>query len=247
MTKTIPGSVGPAHQPFRRLGVGRAFGKHPGPAVSFRESQHRRHPPEGAADAVATTGSSTGTSSQRCRDPCSSPGRVLLADQTRRACPASPSGQTDSRHGRGRYRSRTVSVPPASPVGRHRNRSPAVSLGPSAGWRPDRWGLARRIRGSGELPDRPRRQQALRRRPSGTRRVRSAPLRGRRRCDGAVRAVGLTGVDQPVDNDARRQGRSSYQAQRSRLLTQCDIRACSHLRSAGRGGRGPQSALPRFV
>lgn len=49
MTKTLPGSVGPAHQPFRRPGVGRAFGERPGPAVSFRESQHRQHPPEVAA------------------------------------------------------------------------------------------------------------------------------------------------------------------------------------------------------
>ena len=38
MTKTLPGSAGPAHQPFRRPGVGRAFGGRPGSAVSFRES-----------------------------------------------------------------------------------------------------------------------------------------------------------------------------------------------------------------
>ena len=49
MTKTLPASVGPAHQPFRRPGVGRAFGERPGPAASFRESQHRQHPPEVAA------------------------------------------------------------------------------------------------------------------------------------------------------------------------------------------------------
>ncbi|MFJ3713852.1 NUDIX domain-containing protein [Streptomyces sp. NPDC090053] len=49
MTNTLPGSVGPAHQPFRRPGVGRAFGERPGPAVSFRESQHRQHPPAPAS------------------------------------------------------------------------------------------------------------------------------------------------------------------------------------------------------
>lgn len=36
MTNTLPGSAGPAHQPFRRPGVGRAFGERPGAAVSFR-------------------------------------------------------------------------------------------------------------------------------------------------------------------------------------------------------------------
>ncbi|WP_328540619.1 hypothetical protein [Streptomyces sp. NBC_00344] len=45
MTKTIPGSVGPAHQLFRRPRVGRTFGEHPGPAVSYQQSQRRQHPP----------------------------------------------------------------------------------------------------------------------------------------------------------------------------------------------------------
>ncbi|MCX4641528.1 Imm21 family immunity protein [Streptomyces sp. NBC_01446] len=35
MTKTLPASVGPAHQAFRRPGVGRAFSERPGSAVSF--------------------------------------------------------------------------------------------------------------------------------------------------------------------------------------------------------------------
>lgn len=30
MTKRLPGSVGPSHQPFRSPGVGRAFGERPG-------------------------------------------------------------------------------------------------------------------------------------------------------------------------------------------------------------------------
>ena len=38
MTKTLPGSVGPAHQVFRRPGVGRAFGERPGSAVSFQSA-----------------------------------------------------------------------------------------------------------------------------------------------------------------------------------------------------------------
>ncbi|MGW7578871.1 nucleotide sugar dehydrogenase [Streptomyces sp. NPDC054765] len=33
MTKTLPGSAGPAHQPFRRPGVGRAFGGRPGQSL----------------------------------------------------------------------------------------------------------------------------------------------------------------------------------------------------------------------
>ncbi|MET8213167.1 Imm21 family immunity protein [Streptomyces sp. NPDC005373] len=35
MTKTLPASVGPAHQAFRRPGVGRAFSERPGSVVSF--------------------------------------------------------------------------------------------------------------------------------------------------------------------------------------------------------------------
>ncbi|WSQ14902.1 transposase [Streptomyces sp. NBC_01231] len=38
MTKTLPGSVGPAHQVFRRPGVGRAFGERPGSAVPFQSA-----------------------------------------------------------------------------------------------------------------------------------------------------------------------------------------------------------------
>ncbi len=49
MTKTLPGSVGPAHQPFRRPGAGRGFGERPGSAVSFRESRHCQYPPVAAA------------------------------------------------------------------------------------------------------------------------------------------------------------------------------------------------------